>query len=196
SKHWGGRPRGEPSAALPPEAFVNFLQNHDQIGNRAHGERLWMLADAPAVHAAETLLLLLPTPILLFMGDEFHAPEGFPFFCDFTGDLATAVTDGRREEFGDFFSHAELEAISDPNDEATFAIAKLDWPAAQRPEHAQSLEHYRRMLRLRREIVVPRLPASAPRGRMLADRALAVAWPLYGGTTLELVANLSDRPAR
>src|SRR5690606_5989880 len=91
SKHAGGRPRGEPSTALPPAAFVNFLQNHDQVGNRAFGERLSMLASHEAMRAAETLLLLLPTPILLFMGEEFRAPNPFPFFCDFDGELAEEI---------------------------------------------------------------------------------------------------------
>jgi maltooligosyltrehalose trehalohydrolase len=192
SKHWGGKPRGEPSADLPPEAFVNFLQNHDQIGNRAYGERLWMLCGAEAIRAAETLLLWLPTPILMFMGDEFHAPSCFPFFSDFSGELARAVTEGRREEFAHFFAHAgNAEEIPDPNDDATVEIARLDWSAAARPDGAAALERYRRQLALRHEVLVPRLPASNPCGRMLADAALTVTWDLADGATLTLEANLS-----
>ncbi|MBN1238990.1 MAG: malto-oligosyltrehalose trehalohydrolase [Gammaproteobacteria bacterium] len=196
SRHAGGRARGEPSAGLPPEAFVNFLQNHDQVGNRPYGDRLWMLADANAMRAAETLLLLLPTPILLFMGDEFHAPNCFPFFSDFGPELAQAVTEGRRREFAHFFANAaDVERIPDPNDEATVEIARLDWAAAGRPDGAAVLERYRQQLALRRERLVPRLPASNPRGHMLADAALTVTWSLADGSELALTANLSDRPA-
>ena len=196
SKHWGGRPRGEPSAHLPPDAFVSFLQNHDQIGNRAHGERLWMLAERASMRAAETLLLLLPAPILLFMGDEFHAPNRFPFFCDFEGQLADAVTQGRRMEFAHFFENVEdLASIPDPNDEATLGIARLDWSAAARPEGTDAIERYTRLLALRRDVLMPLLPAGARRGRMLGDRALHVEWALGQGATLVLVANFSALPA-
>src|SRR4029077_21009199 len=90
--------RREPRAVLPPEAFLSFLQNHDQIGNRPDGKRLWMLIAPERMLAAELLLALLPTPILLFMGDEFRAPSLFPFFCDFGGELGAAVAEGRRRE--------------------------------------------------------------------------------------------------
>ena len=84
----GGKTRGEPSAHLPRADFVNFLQNHDQIGNRPMGERLAVLAEAAALEAALAVLLLQPGPPLMFMGDEWGATEPFPFFCDFKGDLA------------------------------------------------------------------------------------------------------------
>src|SRR5215216_2105338 len=90
SRHRQGMPRGEPSGDLPPGAFVNFLQNHDQIGNRPLGDRLTSLASAAAIEAALAVTLLLPMPPLLFMGEEWGAREPFPFFCDFSGDLADA----------------------------------------------------------------------------------------------------------
>ncbi len=77
---------------------MSFFQNHDQIGNRPDGKRLWMLIAPERMLAAELLLALLPTPILLFMGDEFRAPSLFPFFCDFSGELGAAVEEGRRRE--------------------------------------------------------------------------------------------------
>src|SRR5262249_28100389 len=99
SPHRGGEPRGGSSAHLPPTAFVNFLQNHDQIGNRPFGDRLVMLAPEQAVAAALSVLLMTPMPPLLFMGEEWGAREPFPFFCDFRGDVGEAVRRGRRREF-------------------------------------------------------------------------------------------------
>ncbi len=193
SRHLGGRPRGEPSAELPPEAFVNFIQNHDQVGNRAYGERLSMLAGDEAARAAETLLLLVPTPILLFMGEEFHAPNPFPFFCDFSGDLARAVTAGRRREFADMFADAgDLETIPDPNAAETAARAKLDWTAPEeRPDSAAALARYRRLLALRRNVVAPHLPAAVLDGRMLGPAALTARWRLADGSVLAVAANFA-----
>ncbi len=91
-----GRKARQPTSALPATAFVNFLQNHDQIGNRAPGERLSVLAEPAALEAALAVTLLAPPPPLMFMGDEWGAREPFPFFCDFKGDLADAVRNGRR----------------------------------------------------------------------------------------------------
>jgi malto-oligosyltrehalose trehalohydrolase len=130
-----GAARGSPSGELPPEAFVNFLQNHDQIGNRPDAARLAALLSPPRLFAAETLLALLPTPILLFMGDEFHAPSLFPFFCDFEGELARAVTEGRRAEFGSLWSDVDLAAVPAPTTVAARDAAVLDWLAIGREPH-------------------------------------------------------------
>src|SRR5690606_31921771 len=181
-------PRGEPSTHLPPDAFVSFLQNHDQIGNRAFGERLSMLAGQDRLRAAETVLLLLPSPILLFMGEELHAPCPFPYCCDFDGDLADAVREGRRDEFAHFFDDIDdLASLPDPNDARTFELARLDWTAATRGDHAQAAARYAQLLAVRRAELSPRLPS-------LGERAVEVAWPLADGSTLTLVANLDDRP--
>ena len=102
SVYRNGKARGEPTEGLPPTAFVSFLQNHDQIGNRAFGERIIQIADRRAVRAAAAILLLAPSPPLLFMGEEFGAETPFLFFCDFEKDLAAAVTEGRRNEFARF----------------------------------------------------------------------------------------------
>ena len=96
SPHRSGSLRGEVSRLLPATAFVNFLQNHDQIGNRALGERLTKLAPATALEAAITVTLLAPAPPLMFMGDEWGSQQPFPFFCDFEGELGNAVRRGRR----------------------------------------------------------------------------------------------------
>ncbi len=85
SEHRGGKPRGETSGTLSPLAFINFVQNHDQIGNRALGDRLAGDVDSRALEAALAITLLAPTVPMLFMGDEWGSTKPFPFFCDFRG---------------------------------------------------------------------------------------------------------------
>ena len=195
----GGRPRGEPSAALPPAAFVSFLQNHDQVGNRAMGERIHTLAPDERVRAALALVLLAPSPPLLFMGEEFAAATPFLFFCDFEPGLAAAVTEGRREEFRSFAAFADAaaaEQIPDPSAPTTFMRSKLDWRSLGRPPHAEWRALYRRLLDLRHRVIVPLLPKIAPSRRawrQLGDSALTVTWPLDDGRALRLDANLGDR---
>jgi maltooligosyltrehalose trehalohydrolase len=188
-----GKPRGSASAELPPEAFVNFLQNHDQIGNRADAARLWTLLDAQRMLAAETLLALLPTPILLFMGDELHAPSGFPFFCDFTGELARAVTEGRRAEFASLWHDVDANSVPGPATEAARNAAVIDWTAITREPHKTALERARHRFALRRRELAPRLPARSAGGTLLGDAALTARWSLADGATLTLAANLADK---
>jgi maltooligosyltrehalose trehalohydrolase len=160
SLYRNGEKRGEPTAGLPATAFVSFLQNHDQIGNRAFGERILTLADARAVRAAAAILLLNPSPPLLFMGEEFGAQTPFLFFCNFEKDLAAAVTAGRRNEFARFakFSDpATREGIADPNAVRTFEISRLDWNTVGEPLHQEWLVLYRKLLALRCRYIVPHL---------------------------------------
>ncbi len=186
--------RGEPSAALAPQAFVSFLQNHDQVGNRAFGERIGQVAPPQAVRAAAAVYLLAPAIPLLFMGEEFAAATPFPFFCDFGADLRDAVTTGRRREFSKFARFADpaaQAAIPDPNQFETFAAARLDWDAAE----ADCLALYRELLNLRRAVVVPRLKGmdgNAGRFEVLRPGCLRAEWRLGDGTTLRLLTNLSD----
>jgi 1,4-alpha-glucan branching enzyme/maltooligosyltrehalose trehalohydrolase len=202
STYRGQAPRGEPSAHLPPQAFVGFLQNHDQVGNRAFGERIAQIAPAPAVRAAAAIYLLAPHVPLLFMGEEFAAPSPFPFFCDFGDDLRAAVTEGRRREFARFARFADpatQAAIPDPNLEQTFCSARLDWQALDTTAHAGWLAYYRKLLRLRRELIMPRLRGMAGHAgvfEVLATGALQVTWRLGYGTLLRLLANLSDAALR
>jgi maltooligosyltrehalose trehalohydrolase len=195
----GGRARGEPSAALPPAAFVSFLQNHDQVGNRAMGERIHALAPDERVRAALAIVLLAPSPPLLFMGEEFAAATPFLFFCDFEPGLAAAVTEGRREEFRSFAAFADAaaaEQIPDPAAPSTFIRSKLDWRSLGRSPHAEWRALYRRLLDLRHRVIVPLLPKIAPSRRTWGksgDSALAVTWPLDEGRALRLDANLGDR---
>jgi maltooligosyltrehalose trehalohydrolase len=190
-----GSQRGEPSAHLPPTAFVAFLQNHDQIGNRAFGERLNHLASAQILRALSAVYLLLPQVPLLFMGEEWAAREAFPFFSDFAGELGDAVRRGRREEFAPFPEFAdphERERIPDPQARSTFEAAKLRWSDCDAPPHAEHLERYRQLLATRRRAIVPLLAAITHAGtyRVVAPNALTIDWQAHDAALL-LAANLS-----
>jgi malto-oligosyltrehalose trehalohydrolase len=188
SPHRGGRARGEASGALPPTAFLNFLQNHDQIGNRPLGERLQ--ADDAAIAAALAITLLAPMVPLLFMGEEWGSCRPFPFFCDFRGDLADAVRQGRRAEFKSAYeSHGD--DIPDPLAEETFRSAILDWETCATPAGQRRLALVRDLLRTRHAIIVPRLAGAAFGTAQWDDNVLTAEWRLGDASRLFLVANLS-----
>jgi maltooligosyltrehalose trehalohydrolase len=196
SGYRNGARRGEPSAALPPEAFVNFLQNHDQVGNRAFGDRLNALAPAGALRGALAILLLAPSPPLLFMGEEFGAATPFLFFCDFGSELAAAVRAGRRAEFAGFppfDDEATAQSIPDPGAAATAARSVLDWNSIAQDPHASWLAFYCALLALRMTRIVPLIPHIIPgaaRHRMFGERALEVRWLLVDARALVLHADL------
>jgi maltooligosyltrehalose trehalohydrolase len=199
SRHRKGAPRGEPSVGLPPTAFVSFIQNHDQIGNRAFGERLSVLAAEEGVRALTAVMALSPQIPLLFMGQEWASEHPFLFFCDFTGDLARAVRDGRRREFADSHDHADSagRAIPDPNQPHTFARSALDWHEGASPKGRRHLELVRHLLALRRSVIAPRLGGMAGNSgawEVHGRQALRVRWRLGDGTRLTLIANLSSQP--
>lgn len=197
SAYRGGKNRGEPTYELSPSCFVSFLQNHDQVGNRASGERILQIAEPRILRVAITCLLLAPSPPLLFMGEEFMASTPFLFFCDFGPDLAPKVTEGRRSEFAKFAQFSSPEALSripDPNNQGTFVTSKLDWNSLDQPEHQTWLSFYRELLACRRAEIVSRvadLQAGTATFQVLRDKAVSVRWPLQKGT-LRLFANFAE----
>lgn len=166
SIHLKGATRGEPSAKLPSNAFVSFLQTHDQVGNRAMGERIHTLGKTHVLRAARACVLLSPHIPMLFMGEEYAATTPFQFFCDFAPDLARAVREGRRREFSHFeaFAGAGAHAVPDPGAETTFIDSKLLWEESQRSPHAGWLRETRALLALRRRHIVPLLAAQREGG--------------------------------
>jgi malto-oligosyltrehalose trehalohydrolase len=195
SIHRDGRRRGEPSAALAPTAFVNFLQNHDQIGNRALGERLDALAEPHAIAAALAVTLLAPMPPMMFMGEEWGSTRPFPFFCDFTGALADAVRRGRRAEFKTDYARFG-DDVPDPLAESTFRSAVLDWDEAGRAPGSQRLALVRDLLATRRTRIVPLLGAIAfAPGAARVDRSVVTAAWTHPSGGLHVMANLSDTAA-
>ena len=188
-----GSPRGEPSADLPPDAFVAFLQNHDQIGNRAFGDRLSQTVRPQVMRALAAVYLLLPQIPMLFMGEEWGATQPFPYFCDFDGELGAAVREGRRQEFArfpQFQDPTQRRRIPDPLAETTFLSAKLDWSAIDQAH----LTHYTALIGVRRARIIPLITriARAGEAREIAPGAVRVAWRIDDGRRLELAANLSD----
>ncbi|MBB3173598.1 maltooligosyltrehalose trehalohydrolase [Endobacter medicaginis] len=168
---YSGLQRGEPSAYLPPEAFIAFIQNHDQIGNRAFGDRIAALIPREPLRAITAITLLLPQIPMLFMGEEWGCRQPFAFFCDFEGDLADAVRDGRRAEFKkfpEFQDPKQRERIPDPLAESTFLAFRLDRAKAD----PATLQHYTDLLRVRARCIRP-----------LIDHIT------HGGTTTALATN-------
>lgn len=191
-----GTPRGEPSAHLPPTAFVLFLQNHDQTGNRALGERLSSLCSPQALRAATTLLLLSPMIPLLFMGDEWASESPFLFFTDHHDELADAVREGRRAEFKGFAAFADpaqRARIPDPNALQTF----LDSRPRRNADSDGWEAFYKQLLDLRRQHLVPHLPGTRALGaQVLGDRAVSARWRLGNGNELRIDLNLGPDPVQ
>ncbi len=147
--------RGGSTAGLPPEAFVIAVQNHDQVGNRAAGDRLAALVDEGALKAAATLLLTAPFTPMLFQGEEWAASSPFQYFTDHSDpDLGKAVSEGRRREFARFGWNPNR--VPDPQDPRTFDRSKLVWGELDEPFHRRMLEWYRELIRLRRRRPAPR----------------------------------------
>lgn len=184
----GGHPRGTVSTALAPDAFVAFAQNHDHIGNRPLGDRLAASLAPERLAFLRFVLMLSPAIPLLFQGEEALLSQPFPFFCDFEGDLAEAVRNGRRSEFADFFD-AHGESFPDPLSEATFISAKLKAEDFRTPQARAELDIFRRLADERRRLVWP-LALSGYRGSELSrtGEALRVAWHFNAGT-LVMVLN-------
>jgi maltooligosyltrehalose trehalohydrolase len=195
SPHRDGERRGTSSANLPPTAFVAFLQNHDQVGNRALGERLASLADERALRAATVALLLGPHVPLLFMGEECGAREPFLYFTDHPPALAEAVREGRRREFARFPAFADpaaREAIPDPNAIATFerSVPRLD--GAEPDRHRAFVQA---LLTTRRREIAPRLVgACTVASDAIGPAAVHARWRLGDGTELSLWLNLGREP--
>jgi maltooligosyltrehalose trehalohydrolase len=190
-----GGARGTPSQHLPPTAHVLFLQNHDQVGNRAFGERLTTLVPPAALEAAITLLLLSPQIPLLFMGEETASRLPFLFFTDHRDELARAVREGRRNEFARFSDFADPDSrarIPDPNDPATFETS-VPRPDPERGATREAL--YRRLIMLRQSHIMPRLHgARGLQARVLDRKAVIASWRLGDGSTLTIATNLDAKP--
>ncbi|MEE1924636.1 malto-oligosyltrehalose trehalohydrolase [Pseudomonas sp. 148P] len=191
-----GTPRGESSAHLAPSAFVLFLQNHDQTGNRALGERLPALCPPQALRAATTLLLLSPMIPLLFMGDEWASEQPFLFFTDHHDELADAVREGRRAEFKGFAAFADpgqRARIPDPNALQTF----LDSRPRRNAHSGQWEDFHRQLLELRRQHIVPRLDGARALGAdVIGEQAVSARWRLGDGSELRIDLNLGPDPVQ
>lgn len=200
SVHRGGERRGEPSGHLPADVFVAFVQNHDQIGNRALGERLSLLAPVVKRKGLAAMYLLCPQIPMLFMGEEWATKHPFPFFCEFSGDLAEAICEGRRKEFATFPEFADPAIrgrIPDPNAPDTAQSAVLDWNEHVFEEHAEWLTFYQELLAVRRKHIIPlieRIQPGAATWHIQAPAVLTVNWPLDNGPVLRMTLNIDPKP--
>lgn len=194
SPNHDGRLRGTPSGHLLPTSFVSFLQNHDQVGNRAMGERLAELTATARLKAATALLLLSPQIPLLFMGDAEGSHTPFFFFTDFHDQLADIVREGRRQEFAGQPGFADPErraAIPDPNARETFERSR---PQAG-PDACDWHIFYCELLALRHAHIVPQLPHATSTGaRAVGPKAVIARWRMGQGQELCLALNLGDEP--
>jgi len=183
---------------LPPTAFVDFLQNHDQIGNRAFGERLVSLSDPDMLDALTAILLLSPHIPFLFMGEEYRDRQPFYFFTDYTGELAKIVREGRMAEaegFGGLKAERSLADLPDPNAFSTFENSKLDWQLRESEEGRKNLAFVSELLALRKTYIVPLLRQSWAIGSGVLEApegTVAVSWK-FANLTLALRANLSGQ---
>jgi maltooligosyltrehalose trehalohydrolase len=187
--------RGEPSAHLSPLAFILFLQNHDQVGNRALGERLTQLADPDNLKAAITLMLLSPMIPLLFMGEELGLEQPFYYFTDHPEELALAVREGRRKEFASFTAHqsSDQESLPDPNDVCTFETSKPLYSKLNKQQQ-EWRDFYRTLLRLRCLDIIPRLPGTYSTGvEILGEGAVTASWMMGDGSQLRIDVNFSEQ---
>ena len=184
---------------LAPTCFIDFLQNHDQIGNRAFGDRLLDSAGEPMVKVLTAILLLSPPIPFLFMGQDYAEKRPFQFFCDYEGDLAEIIRRGRLDEargFGGLAAGRREDELPDPNAESTFEACKLDWTALGRQPGRGWHAFTRQLLDLRRTHIVPLLQAGAVPSVQVekaGDGVVALTWR-FGARKLCLRANLSQTP--
>jgi maltooligosyltrehalose trehalohydrolase len=185
--------RGTDPAGIPPRRFVFCLQNHDQVGNRALGERLHHQIDLAAYRAATVLMLFAPTTPLLFMGQEWAASTPFLYFTDHPEELGRLVTEGRRAEFRHFSAFSDPDArerIPDPQAESTFLASKLNWADCEREPHVSLLRLYRRLLKLRR--TEPALRCERSEAFALGESTLLVRQDPEVGSSLLAVIQMHD----
>jgi len=191
-----GIDRGEPSAFLPPTAFVTYIQNHDQIGNRPFGDRLSTLVPEQAARTMAAINLLSPQIPMLFMGEEWATRQPFMFFSDVGEDLADAIRHSRKEELKEIPVPQGTQP-PDPMARSTFEACKLDWEAVGQETSSRALTLYRRLIALRQKEIVPRLGGTIGHSgqyEILGPKAVQVCWTLGDGSELSLVCNLSNEP--
>ena len=184
---------------LPPTAFITFLQTHDLVGNRIFGDRLSAHASGEILRALSSIYLLLPQIPMLFMGEEWGASTPFPFFCDYHGDLADQIRKGRVDQLMGLNpapSEDEIRCAPDPQAESTFRSAQLKWSEIAEQDHSSLLDWYCRLIKTRREQVVPliaNLGGPCSESAVIAPGAFVITWSLPGDVRLTLAANMCDR---
>jgi len=197
STYRAGQPRGQKCQHLPATAFVSYLQNHDQVGNRAFGERLVDLVEEKTLRALTAIFLLCPQIPLLFMGEEWGASTPFHYFCDLDPQFGKLVAEGRRNDFQAFAAFKDprkKDKIPDPCSERTFLDSVLNWGERQEEHHRSWLTFHKELIDIRTKVLIPKLKDIEPGGKYRVSREGAVyaRWQFKDESTLKLLANLSD----
>ena len=196
SAYRGGRAHGEDSKTLFTTSFVNFLQNHDQIGNRFLAERINRLTSPKAIKSAACIYLLSPAIPMIFMGEEFGCEQPFFFFCNFEDNLAKSVKEERLKEFSKLFDTNILTKIPDATSQEAFNESKIDWSKTETSHHRELFDFYKKMLEIRKKYIIPLIPKlhhSKTKFEILGNSLFLVRWKGRNGKSLELLANLSDQ---
>ncbi len=188
-----GRTRGEPASRLPPAAFVSYVQNHDQIGNRADSQRLPDRVSAEKLDFLHFTMMLAPQIPLFFMGEEAHLRSPFPFFIDFPEQEAEAKRQDRDRQMREIFKEdVDEDGLPDPNDRATFLSAKIDWEAFASQQSQAALARFKTLNAWRKSHLWPLAATTCLDARSeRIGRAIRVSW-LYEAGTLVMALNPSD----
>jgi maltooligosyltrehalose trehalohydrolase len=191
--------KGEPIGDLPATAFVSYIQDHDQVGNRPLGDRLGAITSNDALRALTATYLLAPQIPLLFMGEEWDSRQPFLYFTDMSPELGEKIREGRQKEFEkspDGKDHSE--DLPDPNSESSFLASKLDWAEKDKAAGAAHRKFYQTLLKIRHTEIVPRLSQMAHNTgqyEVVGGQVLRVQWALGDGSILHLVANFAGKAA-
>ena len=188
--------RGEPASRLPPDAFVSFVQNHDQIGNRADGMRLPDRVGPEKLDFVRFVTMLAPQIPLFFMGEEGNLCSPFPFFFDLEEKVAEEKREDRYHQLNEIFEEdVQPGELPDPNDPETFESAKLRWLDYRKPEKLAGLERFRDLARFRREKVWPLAATTCLDATTVRQgNAVIINWTFAAGT-LTMVLNASEQPS-
>jgi 1,4-alpha-glucan branching enzyme len=190
-----GQTRGGPASKLPPDCFITYVENHDQIGNRADGKRLSSRISPEQTDFLHFTKFIMPQIPLCFMGDEANLASGFPFFVDFPDAEGEAANQRRYKEMREMFNEDVKDGdLPHPNDPETFQSAKFPWDALGRDEHRRALERFRQLSGWRRDMVWP-LTATPCLDSITArhDNCLIVNWVFEAGT-LSIALNPTGQP--
>jgi 1,4-alpha-glucan branching enzyme len=192
-----GRTRGGPGSLLPPDSFITYVQNHDQIGNRADAKRLPERTTPEKLDFAHFVKFLAPQIPLCFMGDEGNLTSKFPFFIDLPDEAAKAKRDDRYKQIREIFNEDVKDGdLPEPNDPATFEAAKLPWHEYDElPERRRSLDRFRTMGQWRREKVWPLAATPCLHAKTARQgNCLIITW-FFDSGTLCMALNPTNDPA-
>jgi maltooligosyltrehalose trehalohydrolase len=190
-----GRTRGGPASRLPPDSFITYVENHDQIGNRADGQRLSSRIEPRQMDFLHFVKFIAPHIPLCFMGDEANLNSPFPFFIDFDEEEGEKANKRRYKEMREIFNEDIADgALPHPNDPRTFEMAKLPWNDFGKTQHRDALARFRQLAGFRREMVWPLTATPCVDARSARhDQGIIVNWMFEAGV-LSLALNPSARP--